>query len=103
MTHAPSNKSGTGPPDFQAHSQPFKLSHNHYHAWIELHIEQGPLLEREGIPLGIVTSIAAPFRLSLHNQRFRRSRRCAADARSQRRPSTPQLPRITYSHSKNTL
>ena len=37
-----------------------KLSHNHYHAWIELHIEQGPLLEREGIPLGIVTNIAAP-------------------------------------------
>ncbi len=36
------------------------LPHNHYHAWIELHIEQGPLLEREGIPLGIVTSIAAP-------------------------------------------
>ena len=33
---------------------------NHYHAWIELHIEQGPLLEREGIPIGIVTSIAAP-------------------------------------------
>jgi N-carbamoyl-L-amino-acid hydrolase len=37
-----------------------RLSPNHYHAWIELHIEQGPLLEREGIPLGIVTSIAAP-------------------------------------------
>jgi len=37
-----------------------KLQPNHYHAWIELHIEQGPLLEREGIPLGIVTSIAAP-------------------------------------------
>lgn len=37
-----------------------KLPPNHYHAWIELHIEQGPLLEREGIPLGIVTSIAAP-------------------------------------------
>jgi ureidoglycolate amidohydrolase len=36
------------------------LPPNHYHAWIELHIEQGPLLEREGIPLGIVTSIAAP-------------------------------------------
>ena len=36
------------------------LSPNHYHAWIELHIEQGPLLEREGIPIGIVTSIAAP-------------------------------------------
>ena len=37
-----------------------KLSPNHYHAWLELHIEQGPLLEREGIPIGIVTSIAAP-------------------------------------------
>lgn len=36
------------------------LSPNHYHAWIELHIEQGPLLEREGISIGIVTSIAAP-------------------------------------------
>jgi ureidoglycolate amidohydrolase len=36
------------------------LPPNHYHAWIELHIEQGPLLEREGIPIGLVTSIAAP-------------------------------------------
>jgi N-carbamoyl-L-amino-acid hydrolase len=36
------------------------LKPNHYHAWIELHIEQGPLLEREKIPIGIVTSIAAP-------------------------------------------
>jgi N-carbamoyl-L-amino-acid hydrolase len=36
------------------------LPPNHYHAWIELHIEQGPLLEREGIPIGIVTNIAAP-------------------------------------------
>jgi ureidoglycolate amidohydrolase len=37
-----------------------RLSLNHFHAWVELHIEQGPLLEREGIPIGIVTSIAAP-------------------------------------------
>ena len=37
-----------------------KLPPNYYHAWVELHIEQGPLLEREGIPLGIVTHIAAP-------------------------------------------
>lgn len=37
-----------------------RLPPNHYHAWIELHIEQGPLLEREGIPIGIVASIAAP-------------------------------------------
>jgi ureidoglycolate amidohydrolase len=37
-----------------------KLSTNYYHSWLELHIEQGPLLEREGIPIGIVTDIAAP-------------------------------------------
>jgi N-carbamoyl-L-amino-acid hydrolase len=37
-----------------------RLPANHYHAWVELHIEQGPLLEREGLPIGIVTSIAAP-------------------------------------------
>lgn len=37
-----------------------KLPPNHYHAWVELHIEQGPLLERENIPIGLVTDIAAP-------------------------------------------
>ena len=37
-----------------------KLPKGHYHGWVELHIEQGPLLEREGIPIGIVTAIAAP-------------------------------------------
>jgi N-carbamoyl-L-amino-acid hydrolase len=37
-----------------------RLKPGAYHAWIELHIEQGPLLEREGLSLGIVTSIAAP-------------------------------------------
>jgi len=36
------------------------LKAGHYHAWVELHIEQGPLLEREQIPIGIVTAIAAP-------------------------------------------
>lgn len=36
------------------------LPSGYYHAWVELHIEQGPLLEREGIGLGIVTHIAAP-------------------------------------------
>jgi ureidoglycolate amidohydrolase len=34
-----------------------------YHAFVELHIEQGPLLERASIPLGIVTAIAAPATL----------------------------------------
>ena len=44
-----------------------RLPEDHYHAWVELHIEQGPLLEREGLPLGIVTAIAAPasYRLTL--------------------------------------
>jgi ureidoglycolate amidohydrolase len=37
-----------------------KLPEGYYDAWVELHIEQGPLLEREGISLGIVTGIAAP-------------------------------------------
>jgi N-carbamoyl-L-amino-acid hydrolase len=37
-----------------------RLPRGHYHAWVELHIEQGPLLEREGLPIGIVTAIAAP-------------------------------------------
>ena len=37
-----------------------RLPPDSYHAWVELHIEQGPLLEREGLPMGIVTAIAAP-------------------------------------------
>lgn len=37
-----------------------KLTPGHYDGWVELHIEQGPLLEREGLPIGIVTDIAAP-------------------------------------------
>ena len=34
-------------------------------AFLELHIEQGPLLEREGVQLGIVTAIAAPAALRI--------------------------------------
>jgi ureidoglycolate amidohydrolase len=37
-----------------------KLPSDYYKAFVELHIEQGPLLERERTPLGIVTKIAAP-------------------------------------------
>lgn len=37
-----------------------KLSTGHYHGFVELHIEQGPILEKEGIPIGIVERIAAP-------------------------------------------
>ena len=32
-------------------------------AYLELHIEQGPVLEAEGLPLGVVTSIAGATRL----------------------------------------
>lgn len=37
-----------------------RLPAGYYEAFVELHIEQGPLLEREGIPLGVVHAIAAP-------------------------------------------
>jgi ureidoglycolate amidohydrolase len=37
-----------------------RLPTGYYKAFVELHIEQGPLLERERIPLGVVTKIAAP-------------------------------------------
>jgi ureidoglycolate amidohydrolase len=44
-----------------------KLPAGYYKAFVELHIEQGPLLERQKIPLGLVTQIAAPasFRITL--------------------------------------
>ena len=34
-----------------------------YQAFVELHIEQGPLLEQAGLPIGVVTAIAAPASL----------------------------------------
>jgi ureidoglycolate amidohydrolase len=44
-----------------------RLAVDHYAAFVELHIEQGPILERERIPIGIVEAIAGPssFRLRL--------------------------------------
>jgi N-carbamoyl-L-amino-acid hydrolase len=42
-----------------------RLPAGYYSAFVELHIEQGPLLERSGIPIGIVTAIAAPAALRL--------------------------------------
>ncbi|HEY2759312.1 MAG TPA: hydantoinase/carbamoylase family amidase, partial [Pirellulales bacterium] len=40
-----------------------QLERGHYHAFAELHIEQGPLLEKAGLPIGVVTAIAAPAAL----------------------------------------
>lgn len=37
-----------------------RLVRGHYAAFVELHIEQGPILEREGAPIGIVTNIVGP-------------------------------------------
>jgi ureidoglycolate amidohydrolase len=42
-----------------------RLPRSYYKAFIELHIEQGPVLQRRGIPLGVVTSIAAPASLNI--------------------------------------
>jgi len=39
------------------------LTPGHFHAFVELHIEQGALLEREGLDIGVVTHIAAPASL----------------------------------------
>lgn len=50
---------------FQGSLDQVRLPENYYAAFVELHIEQGPLLEKEGLPLGIVTSIAAPAALRI--------------------------------------
>jgi N-carbamoyl-L-amino-acid hydrolase len=47
-----------------------RLPSGYYHSFIELHIEQGPILEQEGIPIGIVEHIAGPssYRVTLHGE-----------------------------------
>ena len=40
-----------------------RLGPERYAAFVELHIEQGPLLERQGIDIGVVEKIAAPSAL----------------------------------------
>ena len=40
-----------------------QLDRNCYSAFVELHIEQGPLLEREHLPIGVVEKIAGPSTL----------------------------------------
>ena len=36
------------------------LPDGYFARFVELHVEQGPILEREAIPIGVVTAIAAP-------------------------------------------
>jgi hydantoinase/carbamoylase family amidase len=47
-----------------------KRGTDYYDAFVEFHIEQGPILEKEGLDIGIVTKIAAPssLRVSLIGQ-----------------------------------
>jgi ureidoglycolate amidohydrolase len=37
----------------------------YYSAFVEMHIEQGPILEKHNVPLGVVTAIAAPASLKI--------------------------------------
>jgi ureidoglycolate amidohydrolase len=50
---------------FSGELEQVKLPSDYYEAFVELHIEQGPLLEQQHIPLGIVTNIAAPASLRI--------------------------------------
>ena len=45
---------------FTGELESVKLACGHYQAFVELHIEQGPILEDASIPIGVVTKIAAP-------------------------------------------
>jgi N-carbamoyl-L-amino-acid hydrolase len=47
-----------------------RLPLGYYAHFVELHIEQGPVLEREGKAIGIVQSIAAPaaFNIAIHGE-----------------------------------
>ncbi|MGA8439516.1 MAG: M20 family metallo-hydrolase [Candidatus Sulfotelmatobacter sp.] len=50
---------------FKGGLEQVKLPSGYYKTFVELHIEQGPLLERQQIPLGVVTKIAAPASLQV--------------------------------------
>ncbi len=45
---------------FQGSLASVRLARGTYAAFVELHIEQGPILEREGIAIGVVTNIVGP-------------------------------------------
>ena len=45
-----------------------RLPNGAYAAFVELHIEQGPLLEQAGVPIGAVTHISAPAALRVRYQ-----------------------------------
>jgi ureidoglycolate amidohydrolase len=55
---------------FAAELQSARLQSGHYSSFVELHIEQGPILEREQLVIGVVTAIAAPasMRISIEGE-----------------------------------
>jgi N-carbamoyl-L-amino-acid hydrolase len=65
------DKEGRGLDDLRTHAgftgtlESVVLQPGRFHQFIELHIEQGPLLEQEGIDIGLVTHIAAPASLRI--------------------------------------
>lgn len=70
QAHALRDPEGRSLDDLRPTHEPLetvRLSPGHYAAFIELHIEQGPLLEAAGLDIGVVEKIAAPaaFRLTL--------------------------------------
>lgn len=50
---------------FRGSLEDVALPNGYYDAFVELHIEQGPLLEQQGIDIGAVESIAAPATLKI--------------------------------------
>jgi len=50
---------------FQGLLSSVRLPPAYYSAFVEMHIEQGPLLEQHKVPLGVVTAIAAPASLKI--------------------------------------
>lgn len=55
---------------FSGDLQQVHLQRGYYRSFVELHIEQGPLLEQEQLDIGVVTAIAAPasLRISVEGQ-----------------------------------
>ncbi len=56
-----------------------------YLGFVEVHIEQGPVLNALGLPLGVVTSINGGLRYRWRGRRRREPRRHDADGRAARR------------------
>lgn len=60
------DKEGRGLEDWRAKAgfkgtlESVAMQPGRFHQFVEMHIEQGPLLEQEGLDLGLVTHIAAP-------------------------------------------